>query len=88
MRGVLIVSVTDQEYGASVDLQQLYPFRMRFRFIEVGPVEAEKTSTPIPEPSGASGSNQPPSHRLTSLGRHPQMIGVMRTMVWPLGPVA
>jgi hypothetical protein len=42
MRGVLIMSVTDREYGASLGLQQLYPSRMKFRFIEVGPVEAEK----------------------------------------------
>src|ERR1700737_2045232 len=27
----------DQEYGASSDLQQLYPLRIKFRFVEVGP---------------------------------------------------
>jgi hypothetical protein len=31
---------------------------MKFRFVEVGPVEAENPPTPIPEPSGASASNQ------------------------------
>jgi hypothetical protein len=41
MGGVLIMSIRDQEYGARLDLQQLYPFRMKFRFVEVGPVEAQ-----------------------------------------------
>jgi hypothetical protein len=41
MGGVLIMSIRDQEYGASLDLQQLCPFRMKFRFVEVGTVEAE-----------------------------------------------
>jgi hypothetical protein len=27
MGGMLIMSIRDQEYGASLDLQQLYPFR-------------------------------------------------------------
>jgi hypothetical protein len=35
------LSIRDHEYGASLDLQQLYPFRMKFRFVEVGSVEAE-----------------------------------------------
>jgi hypothetical protein len=35
------MSIRDQEYGASLDLQQLYPFRMKFNFVEVGPVEVE-----------------------------------------------
>jgi hypothetical protein len=34
-------SIRDEEYGASLDLQQLYPFWTKFRFVEVGPVEAE-----------------------------------------------
>ena len=54
MGGVLIMSSNDQEYGASSDLQQLYLFRMRFRFVEVGP----EFRIPIAEPSGASASNQ------------------------------
>ena len=54
MGGVLIMSIRDQEYGASSDLQQLYLFRMKFRFVEVGPV----VRIPIAEPSGASASNQ------------------------------
>ena len=41
MGGVLMMSISDQEYGASLDLQQLCPFRTKFRFVEVGPVEAE-----------------------------------------------
>src|SRR6266481_4275200 len=41
MGGVLITSIRDHEYGASLDLQQLYPFQMKFRFVEVGPVEAQ-----------------------------------------------
>ena len=36
MGGVLIMSSSDQEYGGSSDLQQLYLFRMKFRFVEVG----------------------------------------------------
>jgi len=40
MGGVLIMSIRDQEYGASSDVQQLYPFRMKLRFVEVGPVKA------------------------------------------------
>ena len=36
MGGVLIMSIRDQEYGASLDLQQLYPFRMKFKVVEVG----------------------------------------------------
>ena len=48
------MSIRDQEYGASLDLQQLYPFQMKFRFVEVGPV----VRTPIAEPSGVSASNQ------------------------------
>lgn len=39
MGGVLLMSIRDQEYGPSLDLQQLCPFRMKFRFVEVGPVE-------------------------------------------------
>jgi hypothetical protein len=35
------MSIRDQEYGASSDLQQLYPFRMKSRFVEVGPVDAD-----------------------------------------------
>ena len=58
------MSVTHQEYGESVDLQQLYPFRMKFRFIEVGPVEVENLRTSIAEPSGASA---PISHLLNDL---------------------
>jgi hypothetical protein len=54
MGGVLIMSSKDQEYGASSDLQQLYLFRMKFRFVEVGSV----VCTQIAEPSGASASNQ------------------------------
>jgi hypothetical protein len=41
MGGVLLMSIGDQEYGASLDLQQLCPVRMKFRSVEVGPVEAE-----------------------------------------------
>ena len=41
MGGVLVMSIRDQECGASLGLQQLYPFQMKFRFVEVGPVEAE-----------------------------------------------
>ena len=48
------MSIREQEYGASLDLQQLYPFRMKFKFIEVGPVEVENLRTPMAEPSGAS----------------------------------
>jgi hypothetical protein len=33
----LIMSIRDQVHGASLDLQQLYPFRIKFRFVE--PVE-------------------------------------------------
>jgi hypothetical protein len=33
--------IRDQKHSASLDLQQLYPFRMKFRFVEVGLVEAE-----------------------------------------------
>jgi hypothetical protein len=58
MGGVLIMSIRDQEYGASSDLQQLYLFRDEVQVVEVGPVEAENPPTPIPEPSGASASNQ------------------------------
>src|SRR5712671_1761323 len=54
MGGVPIMSSSDQEYGASSDLQQLYLFRMKFRFVEVGP----EFRIPIAEPSGASASNQ------------------------------
>jgi hypothetical protein len=61
MGGVLIMSIRDQEYGASLDLQQLYPFRMNLRFVEVGPVEAEKPPHTIPGPSSAPASNQRPS---------------------------
>jgi hypothetical protein len=46
--GVLVLSIRDHEYGASLDLQQLYPFRMKLRFVEVGSVEAENPRTPIP----------------------------------------
>ncbi len=52
MGGVLIMSSSEQEYGASSDLQQLYLFRMKFRFVEVGPVVrtpiAESTARPPP----------------------------------------
>ena len=41
MGGMLIMSIRDQEYGASSDLQQLYPFRMKSRFVAVGPVDAD-----------------------------------------------
>jgi hypothetical protein len=67
MRGVLIMSVTDQEYGASVDLQQLYPFRMKFRFIEVGPVEVENLRTPTAEPSALAQTDD--TGRRSSLAR-------------------
>jgi hypothetical protein len=39
------LSIRDHEYGASLDLQQLYPFRMKLRFVEVGSVEAENPRT-------------------------------------------
>jgi len=41
MGAVLIMSISEQEYGASFNLQQLYPFPDEFRFVKVGPVEAE-----------------------------------------------
>jgi hypothetical protein len=37
MGGMLMTSIRDREYGASLDLQQLYPSRMKFSFVEVGP---------------------------------------------------
>jgi hypothetical protein len=58
MGGVLIMSIWNQEYGASWDLQQLYPFGMKFRFVEVGSVEAEN----------------PPAHRYRSLAVRPPPI--------------
>jgi hypothetical protein len=36
MGGVLKMSIGDQGYGASLDFQQLCPFRVKFRFVEVG----------------------------------------------------
>jgi hypothetical protein len=41
MGGALIMSTKDQQYGASLDLQQIYPLPMKFMLVEVGPVEAE-----------------------------------------------
>jgi len=38
--GVLITSIEDQEYDASLDLQQLYPLPIKFSFVEAGPGEA------------------------------------------------
>jgi len=38
--GGVFMSIRDQEYGASSDVQQLYPFRMKVRFIEVVLVKA------------------------------------------------
>ena len=57
MGGVLIMSIRDQEYGASLDLQQFYPLPMKFSFVEVGSVEVEKPPHRIPEPSAASAAD-------------------------------
>jgi len=38
------MSIRDQEHSVSLDLQQLYPFWMKFRFVDVRLVEAEKSS--------------------------------------------
>jgi len=35
------MSIRDQEHSVSLDLQQLYPFWMKFRFVDVRLVEAE-----------------------------------------------
>ena len=40
MGGVLIMSIKDLEYSASLDLQRLYPSPLKFRRVEVGPVGA------------------------------------------------
>jgi hypothetical protein len=46
MGGVLMMSISDQEYGASSDLQQLYPLRTKFKFVEVEPAEVENPRHP------------------------------------------
>jgi len=72
MGGVLIMSIRDQEYGASLDLQQLYPFQMKFRFVEVGPVEAQNPPHTNTGASFAQNGRSP--RRITSKPRAPALL--------------